>query len=56
MSDNVCTFTKSRGAIGSRVQALLCCFERQLYNEYEAEGVGSLYTILLILETILLKL
>ncbi len=55
MSDNNCTFTKSRGAIGSRVQALLYYFQQRRYDEGGAEGASILYTILLTLETILLE-
>jgi hypothetical protein len=55
VSDNNCTLTKSRGAIGSRVQVLFYYLWYRRYNEYEAEGAGILYTILLILETILIE-
>jgi hypothetical protein len=55
VSDNNCTMTKSRGAIGSKVQALLCYLWYRQYNGYEAEGEGILHTVLLILEMILLK-
>ncbi len=52
----IALLTKSRGALGSGVEALIYYFGRQLYNKWETEGVGSLHTILLIIETILLRL
>ncbi len=57
MSDNNCTLTKSRGAIGSRAQALLLytIFSRGDITKMGLGEAGILYTISLILGTILLE-
>ncbi len=55
VSDNNCTLTKSKGAIGSRVRAQLYDFQWWRYTKIGLGEAGILYTVLLTLETILLE-
>ncbi len=55
MSDNNFIFTKSRGAIGSRVKHDYITFSGNNITKIKLREAGILYTVLLFLEAILLE-